>query len=274
MTQLHKSFLSPIGSHGYLCYNKVKDYLGGTTMNRFFNNKFARLIGIFIVVMMIIAMVEDIVEDTVKGFGYYHPLYSADIIKTMGVIIVILVGMIIAGTIYIYRRKNSPKTAEKMPPLTTEKQAFYQAKGLTKEDMAFFRHTMQTTKETIQHIDTTMEKASKLQAIEKRNRTITTLKAFFQDITTQPERLHEVDQFLYVHLPALDDLTQKYIKVDAHKPKSKATLDILHKSAETIDMICQKINDEYETFHQGNVNHLTTTIELTEDSLDNPSNLF
>lgn len=61
-------------------------------------------------------------------------------------------------TIYIYRRKNSSKTAEKMPPLTTEKQAFYQAKGLTKEDMAFFRHTMQTTKETIQHIDTTMEK--------------------------------------------------------------------------------------------------------------------
>ena len=66
-------------------------------MNRFFNNKFARLIGIFIVVMMIIAMVEDVVEDTMGEFGYYHPLYSPDIIKTMGVIIVILAGIISAG---------------------------------------------------------------------------------------------------------------------------------------------------------------------------------
>lgn len=46
-------------------------------MNRFFNNKFARLIGIFIVVMMIIAMVEDVVEDTMGSLvtiiPFIHP---------------------------------------------------------------------------------------------------------------------------------------------------------------------------------------------------------
>ena len=99
---------------------------------------------------------------------------------------------------------------ERLPKLTPEKEAFYSSKGLSREDIQYFRETMQKAKMQIVTVEKHMNQSSKLKAIENRNNTVKLSKALFKEITQEPDRLHEVDKFLYVHLPSLSDLVGKY----------------------------------------------------------------
>lgn len=160
------------------------------------------------------------------------------------------------------------KDDKKLPPLTREKEAYYHRKGLSDDDIKFFRETMMTTKTYILTIEKYMKKSSKLKAIEKRNNTVEISKALFKDIVNEPDRLHQVDQFLYVHLPSLSDLVEKFTNIENHKAKSKNTYDILYKSAVTIDKLAGEITNDYLKFKDPDLETMDSSIDLTELTID------
>ena len=155
-----------------------------------------------------------------------------------------------------------------VPKLSKDKEAFYRSKGLLPDDIKFFRQTMQTSKKHILAIEKQINASNKLKAIEKRHNTIEITKSLFKDIVKEPDRIHQVDQFLYIHLPSLDDMTRKFVKIEGHTAKSKATFDILTKSAETIEDLCQEITQDYLDFRQADLSSIQASIDITEDSLE------
>lgn len=159
------------------------------------------------------------------------------------------------------------KPSKKVPKLTREKEKFYLGRGLSNDDISFFRETMMTARDQIYSIENMMNDSSKLSAIEKRNNTIEISKAMFNDIVQEPERLHEVNQFLYVHLPSLNDLVEKYTAIEKHKAKSKATFEILNKSANTIDQLCDQITQDYLEFKKTDVSSLDSSIEILNETI-------
>ena len=167
------------------------------------------------------------------------------------------------------RKTTSAKnTSHKLPKMTQEKEAFYTSKGLSKEDIQYFRKTMHKAKEQVIIIEKNMTQSGKLRAIENRNNTVALSKALFKEITDEPDRLHEVDQFLYVHLPSLADLVKKYVEIENHKAKSKATYDILEKSSQTIDKMCGQIVEDYVMFKEDDIQDLEVEIELAKRTLN------
>jgi len=170
---------------------------------------------------------------------------------------------------FLFRQMNKmPKKNPNFKKVTPEKERFYQSKGLSKEDIDFFRETMQQAKEQILSIESNMRKSSKLKAIEKRNNTVNLSKLLFKSITEHPDRLHQVDQFLYVHLPALSDLTKKFVEIKNHQAKSKATYDILQKSAVTIDDMCEQIATDYVKFKSEDLEDMDMKVELAKQTID------
>ncbi|HLQ75316.1 MAG TPA: 5-bromo-4-chloroindolyl phosphate hydrolysis family protein [Alloiococcus sp.] len=169
---------------------------------------------------------------------------------------------------YLFHKlTNRSTSSKKVPKLTRDKERFYLSKGLSNEDITFFRETMMTTRDQIYTLEKMMADSSKLKAIEKRNNTIEISKAMFNDIVKEPERLHEVNQFLYVHLPSLNDLVEKYTAIENHKAKSKATYDILNKSANTIDQLCDQVTKDYLKFKKTDVASLDTSIEILNETI-------
>lgn len=169
---------------------------------------------------------------------------------------------------YLFNKlTNRSISSKKVPKLTRQKERFYLSKGLSNEDITFFRETMMTTRDQIYTLEKMMADSSKLKAIEKRNNTIEISKAMFNDIVKEPERLHEVNQFLYVHLPSLNDLVKKYTAIEGHKAKSKATYDILNKSANTIDQLCHQVTKDYLKFKKTDVASLDTSIEILNETI-------
>lgn len=163
------------------------------------------------------------------------------------------------------RQKNKKANLKKV---STEKEEFYKSKGLSKEDIQYFRETMQKAKNQIIKIEKNMQVTGKLRAIEHRNNTAHLSKALFKEIIKHPNRLHEVDQFLYVHLPSLADLSEKYVEIDNHQAKSRATFDILEKSAETIDSMCQQIAEDYVKFKSSDIEDMDLEVELAKRTLN------
>lgn len=171
--------------------------------------------------------------------------------------------------LYIRGRKHRALDGKhRLPKLSAEKQAFYESKGLGKEDIQYFRQTMQNAKIQIKKIETNLQATGKLKAIENRNNTIHLTKSLFREIIKEPNRLHEVDQFLYVHLPSLADLSEKYVEIDNHQAKSKATYDMLDRSSQTLDKMCQQIAEDYVEFKSDDIEDMEVEVELAKRSLD------
>lgn len=193
-------------------------------------------------------------------------LYNWDRVGFLPAVILTFVIGFITKLILTKLLKNNTHSS-KVPRLTREKEKFYLSKGLSNEDITFFRETMMTTKEHIQSIEKRMVASSKLSAIEKRNNTIEISKALFNDIVKEPQRLHQVDQFLYIHLPSLNDLVKKYSDIENHKAKSRTTFDILNKSAETIDELCDQITHDYLKFKDSDLSSLDSSVDVTKKTM-------
>lgn len=181
----------------------------------------------------------------------------------------LIISLIIGSLLFF---KNAPKKTsrtkvQKLKRLSPEKEAFYKSKGLSKDEMNFFRETMQTAKINILELEQNMRKSTKLTAIEKRNNTIRLTKALFKEITQEPDRLHKVDKFLYVHLPSLKDLTAKYVEVDSHEIKHKSTFDVLEESANTIDGMCNLIAEDYVSFKSDEIEDIELEVELAKKTI-------
>lgn len=163
--------------------------------------------------------------------------------------------------------KGKRKKENQLKKVSPEKEKFYKSKGLTEEDIEYFRETMHKAKKQIIQIEQNMRTAGKLKAIEHRNNTAQLSKSMFKEIIKEPDRLHEVDQFLYVHLPSLADLTEKYVEINNHEKKSSATYDILDRSAETIDAMCQQIAEDYVNFRSTDIEDMDLEVQLAKRTL-------
>lgn len=174
------------------------------------------------------------------------------------------------GAFFIYKQSldEHSDSTKKLSRLSAEKEAFYKSKGMTKEEIQFFRETMHTAKIKLLRLEKNLNSVSKLEAIEKRNNTIQLAKSLFKGITEEPNRLHEVDKFLYVHLPSLTDLTDKYLEISQHEVKNKSTFDILDESASTIDEMCQLIAEDYVLFKSDDFEDMAIEVELAKKAIE------
>lgn len=181
-----------------------------------------------------------------------------------------LIFSIAIGAFLIYKQSINEGSAssKKLNRLSAEKEAFYKSKGMSKEEIQFFRETMHTAKLKLLRLEKNMNSVSKLEAIEKRNNTIQLAKSLFKGITGEPNRLHEVDKFLYVHLPSLTDLTDKYLEISQHEVKNKSTFDILDESASTIDEMCQLIAEDYVLFKSDDFEDMAIEVELAKKAIE------
>ncbi len=159
------------------------------------------------------------------------------------------------------KQKNAPGR------LSADKEAFYHSKGMTKDQIAYFRSTMAQAKTTIEDIESNLQQRSKLKAIAARNDTVGILKDFFRNIVNQPNRLHEVDKFLYTNLPSLKELTEKYITIDGHVSKPKETYTALDNCAQTIDEMCRLIAEDYVRFMSNDIEDMDIELELAKQVL-------
>jgi len=182
----------------------------------------------------------------------------------------ISIGVFVAAGLYLtfLKRQQPGRKKTDLKPVSNEREKFYRSRGLSDEDIKFFRETMNKAKNQILKIESNMNSTGKLRAIAHRNNTIHLIKVLFKDIVNEPERLHEVDQFLYVHLPSLAELTEKYVTINQHQAKSKQTFDILEKSARTIDDMCEQIADDYVTFRSTDISDLEDEIEIAKHRLN------
>ncbi|WP_373471545.1 5-bromo-4-chloroindolyl phosphate hydrolysis family protein [Carnobacterium alterfunditum] len=174
------------------------------------------------------------------------------------------------GAFFIYKQSlnEDSDSSKKLNRLSAEKEAFYKSKGMTKEEIQFFRETMHTAKLKLLRLEKNLNSISKLEAIEKRNNTIQLSKSLFKGITEEPNRLHEVNKFLYVHLPSLTDLTEKYLEISRHEVKNKSTFDILDESASTIDEMCQLIVEDYVLFKSDDFEDMAIEVELAKKAIE------
>ncbi len=181
-----------------------------------------------------------------------------------------LIISIAIGSVLFYMQNNntSGKSQAKLKKVTTEKENFYKTNGLNKEEMNFFRETMFVAKTQILTLEKNVKSVSKLSAIEKRNNTVHLAKSLFKEITENPRRLNEANKFLYVHLSSLVDLTNKYIEIDKHEVKSKATYDVLNESATTIDEMCHLIAVDYVAFKSGDFDDMSIEVELAKKAIE------
>ena len=193
-------------------------------------------------------------------------LGALNINGTISVVIGIIVGV---GLYLTYLKRQAPPSKKAdLKPVSDKREEFYQSRGLSDEDIKFFRDTMNNTKSQIIQVEENMASTGKLRAIANRHNTLHLIKVLFKDIVNEPERLHEIDQFLYVHLPSLADLSKKYVQINQHQAKSKQTFDVLEKSAQTIDDLCAQITDDYMKFRSTDINAMSNEIELAKRRLN------
>jgi len=186
------------------------------------------------------------------------------------------IGMTIGLGAFLYyiqsggRMHWSPRAKKQRGTLgkvSADKEAFYHSKGMTKEQIAYFRNTMDQAKTTIEDIESNLQQRSKLKAIAARNDTVDILKDFFKQIVNQPNRLHEVDKFLYTNLPSLKELTEKYIAIDGHVSKTKETYTALDNCASTIDDMSRLIGEDYVRFMSNDIEDMDIELELAKQVL-------
>lgn len=175
----------------------------------------------------------------------------------------------------IYLKNEKLPHAEKkkdLPKVSEKRKQLYYSKGLSDEDIKFFRETMNHAKNQILRLEENVKQSGKLKAITNRHDSLNLIKMLFKDIVNEPDRLHEVDQFLYVHLPSLTELTSKYLQISQHEVKSKQTFEVLEKSAKTIDKMCKQISDDYLLFRSKDIKDLTNEVNLAKKRLNKEGN--
>ena len=210
---------------------------------------------LFILLLAVITMI-------VVGF-----ILSAIGINSLFSFIVGLIVGIVLYTKFMQKQRPAPARTD-LKDVSSEREKIYKSRGLSDEDITFFRDTMNKAKNQIIEVEDNMESTGKLRAIANRNNTIQLIKVLFKDIVNEPERLHEIDQFLYVHLPSLADLSNKYVRINEHQAKSKQTFDILEKSALTIDEMCKQITDDYMKFRETDINQMADEVEFAKRRLN------
>ncbi|MDM5044417.1 conserved protein of unknown function [Latilactobacillus sakei] len=140
----------------------------------------------------------------------------------------------------------------------------YQDAGMSDDEIDFFRETMHQAEIEVQALATNMQALPKLKAIDLNQETTRVSQAMFQAIVKEPKRLHLASDFLYRHLPSINELTRKFIEISHHEVKTADTYAVLDKSAEAIDALSQQIKQDYATFVADDLDDLDTEISVAK----------
>lgn len=140
----------------------------------------------------------------------------------------------------------------------------YQDAGMSDDEIDFFRSTMHQAEIEVQALATNMQALPKLKAIDLNQETTRVSQAMFQAIVKEPKRLHLASDFLYRHLPSINELTRKFIEISHHEVKTADTYAVLDKSAEAIDALSQQIKQDYATFVADDLDDLDTEISVAK----------
>lgn len=161
----------------------------------------------------------------------------------------------------------SMKKKLKLPKLTKEKLIYYQDKGMSDEEIDFFRETMAEAKEQIDCLEKNMNQLAKLKAINIRNNTVRTARIYFKAIVKEPDRLHQANKFLYTYLPNIVELTTKHVEINEHEIKNKQTYELMDESAKMIDEMSKLILADYQDFLTIDLEELEVEISVAKQSL-------
>lgn len=193
----------------------------------------------------------------------------------------IVLALIVIGCRFIFRGitgKSGKATAnfasknEELPNLSHERESHYASTGMSKHEIDFFRETMNTGKNQIQHLQDNVAQNAKLKAIDLRHDTVKASKALFKELVKNPKRLNEANHFLYTHLPNIVDLTDKYLEITEHEVKSKETFAKLEECAQIIDQMADLITKDYQAFVSDDLDDLDVEMTIAKQSLKRDNN--
>ncbi|OTP11350.1 5-bromo-4-chloroindolyl phosphate hydrolysis protein [Enterococcus sp. 10A9_DIV0425] len=182
-----------------------------------------------------------------------------------------LTGVVLVGIVLVVwgltglRKKPRDKTA--LPNLSNELAAHYSERGMSANEITFFRQTMNQTKNEIEQLQENMQQTAKLKAIDLRHEPVKAAKGLFKELVKEPDRLHDASQFLYTHLPNLVDLTNKYIEINDHEIKNKQTYQKLEESAQIIDQLALLIAKDYQNFVAEDLEDIDVELSVAKQSL-------
>lgn len=181
----------------------------------------------------------------------------------------------VAGT-YIYalilnKLKEAPSVSKvvnhKDYSLDPKMRKHYTDRGLTEDQIKYFRNQMATARDRINRLQITFRQTAKLKAIEDKHSTIEVCQAYFQAIVNEPERLADASNFIVTYLPSLEDLVDKYNEISQHVAKNKQTYVILEKSAQAINDLCIEISQDYINFHKSTYEDLEDEVTFVNRNI-------
>lgn len=86
----------------------------------------------------------------------------------------IIIGVVVGFGLYsryMSQQPSNKKSKKKLQAVSKEREKFYLSRGLSEEDIVFFRETMNGTKDQILQVESNVNKVGKLRAIANRNNT-------------------------------------------------------------------------------------------------------
>lgn len=182
-----------------------------------------------------------------------------------------LSGFLVIGLIIYYaifaKKGHRMRQKAKTKKTNAEKEKLYHEAGLNEQDIKAFRNTMAEAKQNIIDWEENVKQNSTLKKIEKETQGIIAAKALFKEIVEEPKRITEVDTFLYKRLPNIVNLTEKYLKITAHKIKAESTIETLKKSEDVIQKVSLQISNDYTNFVSDDLEDLTIEAEVAKENL-------
>lgn len=212
------------------------------------------------------------------GVGIIERLHIGEFFIFLYVMLCIAVLLIITAFSIrrLIRKLKQPlvtaKNVSKLPPVSKEREAHYKSRGLSDEDIVFFRETMNKAKSQILVLEDNFRHSVELRKIAVDTSVISISQTLFKEIVKAPERLSDVDEFLYVNLPSVMDLTTKYLQIDEHQAKSDSAIEIMRKSLPVIHDMCEQIIEDYVNFMEDDIKDMSQEVELAKRRLKNHQN--
>lgn len=192
------------------------------------------------------------------------------ILVSIGGVLVTALALLFSFTNKSQRNKShSAFSSERTKP---DMMSHYRDAGLSPQEIENFRSQMAQTVEQIKRIEVNFQAAAKLRAIEVRYNVVKVSQNYFRDIVEEPNRQLQASTFLISLLPQLDDLLIKYNEINSHVAKNKQTYLILERSAQSIELLSQKIVDNYIDFHASTYQDLEDGIKLADRTLKRHQN--
>lgn len=158
----------------------------------------------------------------------------------------VLISMFILSLLY-YNKYLYEKSFKKN--INPSKQVYYTSRGLTSQDITYFRSQMAQAKQQIITIEQVVKNDRYLTMLFKRYNHISLLKNFFKTITSYPEEFNYAGKFIFKLLPQLHEQVKAYPISDkeqialAQKVKQRQVLN-------TIEKLIIEIETEYHRFNK------------------------